>query len=75
MPKHTFRNSIASPETFEAVLRGEHLKIYFLFCWDETPQGHEHWRARAEGIVPLSESDRAYLKRCLELDRLAEDGE
>lgn len=45
------------------VLAGEYRLLQYLFVWDSTPQGHDHWYDRAQGLVPLSDEDRAYLER------------
>lgn len=44
------------------------------FVWDATSQGHDHWRARCCGDVPLSDEDKEWLLALAELnDRIADD--
>lgn len=44
------------------------------FVWDATSQGHDHWRARCSGDVPLSDEDKEWLLALAELDdRITDD--
>lgn len=45
-----------------------------LFQWSITSQGHDHWRARCSGDVPLSDEDKEWLLALAELDdRITDD--
>lgn len=48
--------------------------IMTAFTWISTPQGVGYWRNRHDGKSPLTEEDRAFLRRCLHTDHPDDDG-
>lgn len=55
--------SIWSSKQLAQVLSGDHTKLWEAFHWDSTPQGHDHWHARAEGKEPISAEDRTFVEQ------------
>jgi hypothetical protein len=63
-PFHQFVRSV-NKEPLEAVLRGDLDSLKIAFPWIRSPQGSEYWRQRYCGEVPLSDDDKAMLRRWL----------
>lgn len=54
---------LMKPMFIVRVLSGDVSYLWPAFAWEDTPQGHEYWHARAEKEVPLSDGDRVSLEQ------------
>jgi hypothetical protein len=64
LPFHQFVRSL-DEESVEAVLGGDLDILETAFVWLRSPQGNEYWWQRCCGEVPLSDDDKAMLRRWL----------
>lgn len=60
-------NILQSAEDFQAGLKQTSPGwLWSAFIFSETPQGHDHWAERADGVLPLSGADREWLGEVVE---------
>lgn len=45
------------------ILSGDVAQLDTAFHWASAPQGYFYWYDRCEGLVPLSDKDRAFLEK------------
>lgn len=67
------KTSIIELSSLRLAAQGRHLHLISAFAWRMSPQGHDYWHVREEGIEELSEEDLAFLRQLYEYHQ-QEDG-